>query len=447
MSAEIKDRMAEVETPLAVIDYVELDLRPSGAIANALNEQLIVEAGYDELELSDIIGPQPANITPHMEAWYMSHIDSRRRQALQAVTQMCRERCKLGEGEGFFLPVRLGALNEELLQGKRRCYQNHRDRHQVASQRVAALEAEIADAQRHYGNRRAQLGREAHVTRNPLYLGVLIFVLFASEAALNLESFGALPWSTPAIAWGATIITGIAIGFAAHLHGTFLKQFDFYFNAAESDNRRLPAWRMLGIGVTLLSCALWFVFYARSAYLASYTASQEGFGQQGVTPSFLWIVGGSLLGNLLVYLTGAVWAYLMHDRDPEFSRWKITLDRKQTLLAALKLRMEAARAREIEQLNARHQQRVEEARQAFKQLSSQRALARPLELFTQLQARDSLVVGMLQNYRQSLIQRMGSRAKDVRFQAHVDDPYTLTKKVASGEFLRHPVSLKYLEEA
>lgn len=347
----------------------------------------------------------------------------------------------------FFLPVRLGALDEELLQGKRRCYQNHRDRYHVASQRVTTLEAEIADAQRHYGNRRAQLGREADVTNNLLYLGVLIFVLFASEAALNLESFEALPWSTPAIAWGATIITGIAIGLAAHLHGTFLKQYDFYFNAAESDNRRIPAWRILVGGGTLLTSALWFVFYARSAYLVSYVASQEGFGQQGATPSFLWIVGGSLLGNFLVYLTGAVWAYLMHDRDPEFNRWKTNLERKKARLAALKLRMELARGREIEQLNARHQQRVEEARQAFKQLSSQRALARPLELFTQLQARDSLVVGMMQNYRQSLVQRMGTRAKDIRFQAHVDDPYTLTKKVTAGEFLRNPVSLKYLEEA
>jgi D-mannonate dehydratase len=105
------------------------------------------------------------------------------------------------------------------------------------------------------------------------------------------------------------------------------------------------------------------------------------------------------------------------------------------------------RSREIEQLNARYQQRAGEARQAFKQLSAQPGLARPLELFTQLQARDSLVVALLQNYRQGLVQKMGAQARDVRFQAHVDDPYTLTKGISANEFLRNPVGLKYLEEA
>jgi hypothetical protein len=153
-------------------------------------------------------------------------------------------------------------------------------------------------------------------------------VIFGSEAALNLESFEALPWATPAIAWGATIIIGIALGLASHFHGTVLKQYAYWFGAEQHDHHRGPAWRMVLIGSITLAVALGFVYYARSAYFIAYVGPLSGFGQSDANLSVLWIVGGSLLGNTIVYLVGVLWAYLLHDNDPEFADLKKRSTRK-----------------------------------------------------------------------------------------------------------------------
>jgi hypothetical protein len=448
MPASAKEKPIEAEMPVAISKYLDIDLRTDGIIAQNLLRDIDLEAQSDEIALSDIVGPQPANVTPQMETWYNTYIAGWRGQALHSICQLCKERGDPAKGESFILPLRLGSLDEDLLRKKRNCYQNNRDKFHTTSQNIAGLDSELTAKQILYNNRKSELGgREAEVTNTALYFFVMIFVLFASEAALNLESFEALPWATPAIAWGATIIIGVAIGFAAHFHGTVLKQYDYYFNAAEDDTKRGPAWRMMLGGSAALSVALALVYYARSAYLISYTSSLGSFGQTGSSPSFLWIVGGSLLGNILVYLTGTLWAYLMHDRDPQFVTWKVEIETTKKKLDGLKLQMETARNREIEQLTAKHKQKTEEAKQAYKQIAGQAALSWPLELFAKVQAKDNLVVAILANYRQTLVQKMGAHAKDVTFQAYSDDPLITNRDITVSGFTRNGVKLKYLEDA
>jgi len=448
MSSKAKEKMLEETPPEEVSAYLSIDLSADGAISRQLIDNVGSEAHADEIVLSDIIGAQPANVTQQMEMWYNLHIAGPRSQALHSVSQLCKDRCDPAKGEGFLLPLRLGSLDEELLQKKRKCYQDNKDKFHSTSQTIAKLENDMDATQHLYNVRKAEFGgREATILNKPLYFFVLIFVLFASEAALNLESFEALPWATPAIAWGATIIIGLAIGFAAHFHGTVLKQYDYYFNPAKDDSERGPAWRMVLGGSTALIVALGLVYYARSAYLISYLSSLGGFGQATNAPSFLWIVGGSLLGNILVYLTGTLWAYLMHDRDPQFVEWKVELGNFKKQLGGLKRQMEIVRAREIEQIGAKHKQKTEEAKQAYKQIVGLPGLAWPLELFTKVQAKDVLVVAVLQNYRRELTLKMAGRANDVVFRAHVDDPHVQSRNITLNDFLQKSVKLKYLEDA
>lgn len=448
MSILGKNKAQADDTPSAIADYLDTDFSGQSAIATQLLAGLDNKSQNDELTLSDIIGPQPANVTPHMETWYNNWIATKREPALHSVMQLAKERCEASKGEGFLLPIRLGSFDEELLINKRKCYKDHKDKFNATSQKIAALEKTLSSTQQQYNVRKAQLGgREANILNRPLYFLVMVFVLFASEAALNLESFEALPWATPAIAWGATIIIGIAIGLSAHFHGTVLKQYDYYFNPAENNSKRGPAWQMVLGGTATLIFALWFVYYARSAYLISYVSSLGAFGQSGNAPNFLWIVGGSLLGNMLVYLTGSLWAYLMHDADPQFVEWKVEIEKLSKEVAALKTQMERARAREVEQIIARHRKSTEEAKQAYKQIAGLPSLAWPQELFTKIQAKDILVIGMLQNYKQNLVKNMGASSKDAAFHEYCDDPYVVTRTITSTDFLRSPVKLKYLEGA
>lgn len=437
---------AEQAVPAALQDYLDVDLRPDGEIANNLARRADSEAGLDTIELSEIVGPQPANVTPEMADWYQMYIEPPRSQALYAISLLFKERSDPAKGEGFLLQTRLGSLEDDLLKRKLKAYQDHAQNNVATAEQISELEKKIAEDGHKYDVRKAQLGRDAKLLSGPLYFLVLLFVLFGSESALNLEAFEALPWATPAIAWGATVIIGLTIGLAAHYHGTVLKQWGYFFGADQDDSKRGPAWRMLIGGSVALIVSLWFVYYARSAFFASYVSTVSSFGQGGAaTGSFIWVVGGSLLGNLLVYLAGTLWAYLMHDHDPEFVdlRKELIAARKQSRM--LKQKLEHARHREVEQLNAIYKKKVQEAGRASRLILSQSSLSWPSELFRRLHSKDAQAIALLHNYRQLLVQKMGTKVKTARFVACCDDPHCRTESLSAGEFKARAVRLKYLE--
>ena len=286
---------------------------------------------------------------------------------------------------------------------------------------------------------------EAKVLNRPLYLFVLFVAIFGSEAALNLEAFEALPWATPFIAWGATIVIGLAVGLAAHYHGTVFQQYGYWFGADQDDSKRGPAWRMVLGGLAALSFSLAFVYYARSAYFASYIGALAGFGQSDVNFDVLWVIGGSLLGNMIVYLVGVLWAYLLHDPDPEFAALKKTIDEESAQAEKIKRRLELLRQRDIEQINASFKRKSDEAERASKLLMSQKSLAWPDELFKKFQAKDGEALALLHNYRGLLIQKLGPGAKNVAFVMCCDDPHAERKHITAGDYLQVGLKLKYLE--
>ncbi|MBV9569929.1 MAG: hypothetical protein JO056_01640 [Alphaproteobacteria bacterium] len=433
--------------PISLQEYLDIDLRPDADIARDLLRRAELEAPLvDEgIELSELVGPHPANVTPEMAGWYQLYVEAVRSKALHAIVLLFKQHNDPAKGEGFLAQTRLGSLEEDLLKKKFQVYQSHAQNNVATTDRIRELEKRIAENGHKYDVRKAQLGRDAKLPNSWLYFLVLLFVLFGSESALNLEAFEALPWATPAIAWGATVVIGIAIGLAAHYHGTVFKQWGYYFGAEQDDTRRGPAWRMLIQGTTALIVSLCFVYYARSAYFASYVVSVGSFGQQSASGGFLWVVGGSLLGNFLVYLTGVLWAYLMHDSDPDFVDLRRDLDRDRKVSGALKQKLEAAQHREIEQLTARYKRKVEEAERASGQIMEQAALSGPSQLFKNLQAKDAQVIALLHNYRQVLIQKMGPDAKKARFVACRDDPHCPTEVLTASQFKARAIRLKYLE--
>jgi len=431
--------------PESLKAYLDINCALAGSIAKDLMDRVDDEAAKDEIALTNIEGDTPANLTNEMENWYRSYISPDRGAALHAICQAYRDQAEPGKADGFILPLRLGTLDERHLSDKLKFYKDHAERFHSQSQEIVETHKKLLDATHDYETKKAMHGRDAVITNRVLYLGLLIFVIFGSEAAINLESFEALPWATPAIAWGATILIGLAIGLAAHYHGTVYKQYAYYFGPAEDDTRRGPAWRMFAGGSAALSAALAFVYYARSAYLSAYLGSVGDFGQGNEGRSFVWVVGGSLLGNFLVYLIGVLWAYLMHDPDPEFPELKLDVQELEHKLALLKRGIEQARIRSLEQMSAAHKRDTEAARRMSSVLSAQPRYRRAQEQFASLQRQDEAVIGVLLAYRIKLAQRAASLGKRTRYVAYTDDPFVRQQNLTASEYQRVSLKLKYLE--
>lgn len=429
---------------LAVQDYVALDFSAEGDAATALMACAQTEAAQEEIHLSDIVGANPANLTPAMQDWYAQKVAPRRLEALNGLSRFFADLSGAGNATGFALPLREGSLDDQLLRDKLKLLRDHQERFSSQSQALTTLRQRQTEARAKYEKRKAELGRDARLTNRWLYLGVLIFIIFGSEAALNLESFEALPWATPAIAWGATIVIGLAIGLAAHYHGLVYRQYGYYFGADKDNDRRGPAWRMVIGGTTALSLALAFVYYARSAYLVAYMSSVGAFGQTTGGGGLAWVVLGSLLGNMLVYLTGVLWAYLLHDAEPDFVEAKQDVLTLEAKIAVLQQAQDKALSRALEQLNAGHRKQVEAARRSHDLLSSLPRFRQAQDLFTKVQKQDEAVAGLLSAYRTLLVQSL-AHARKTRFTARNETQLLLTDQLGPGDYQRRTIRLKYLE--
>lgn len=433
------------QTPESIQAYLGVDYSTAGAIARDLLERVEGEASQDETTLSDLTGPAPANLTSEMLAWYQANVAPKRNEAMRAVQHLFQDQAEQGKADGFALQLRLGQLDEDLLVDKLKFYRDHAERFHSQSAEIKQTQIDLLRKRHEYETKKAELGRDAKALNKWLYFGVMFIVLFGSEAAINLESFEALPWASPAIAWGATVLIGLAIGLAAHYHGTVYKQYGYYFDPAESDSKRGPAWRMIAGGGLALSVALSFIYYARSAYMMAYLGSVGDLAADSHSSNYLWVVGGSLLGNILVYLTGTLWAYLLHDSDPEFPELKAEVEALDRKLTALKLSLESARVRKLEQLNAAHGKAVETARRMNTFLSSQARYRRPQEVLASVVRQDDAVCALLLSYRTKLTQRAAALGKKTRYIVFTDDPFARQTNATPQEFLRLPLKLKYLE--
>jgi hypothetical protein len=447
-AATQSDRAAPAVPP-AISKYLAEDYSLSGPLAKALLERVDGEAAIEQIGLSDLLGLTPADLTGEMESWYRAYVAPPRGEALRGVVQLFAKQSEKGKTDAFALPLRLGTLDEDLLDKKLRLYDHQSDLNHNRAEEILKLEAKLLDEQQAYDTKKAEYGgREARILNWWLYLIVLFVVVFGSEAAINLDSFEALPWATQAIAWGATILIGLALGFAAHYHGMVYRQWGWYFDPAERDTKRGPALQMFAGGTALLFAALAFVYYARSAYFLAFTSATGPLDSQdsGGGGSFLWVVGGSLLGNIIVYLVGTFWAYLLHDPDPEYPETKKRIKALEKRIGFLTTSMEQVRARALEQMQAAHDRAVETAKRVSASLATQSRYRQARDVLAEVQKQDDSVLAVLLSYRTRLIQRASALGKNTQYMSCTDDVHIRSKSLSAGEYGRRQLKCKYLEQ-
>ena len=287
--------------------YLQL---PIDTLQGKLFEAAGREAQQSSIQLSDALGTTPYALTPEMHTWYRECIDHPRRNALaEIIAAFTRDRVR--DVKGFLFEAR----REEA------ALVRDRQRHALSRKFFNDYHSEIEEYRD--ARRDLEVERSSQDHRKPIDVPLSqyafgLLVVWIAEAFLNFESFLQVPFiHSPFIALGTTILIGFSIAFSSHLHGTVLRQWDHYFGP-EDRTRNWVGYRLLTFGGTLIAIPLVLVGGARYYFLIPQL--EEAYMLGTAPPSIPISIAFMLLGNVIVYLVGVVWAFFCHDPSPEYPR-------------------------------------------------------------------------------------------------------------------------------
>ena len=199
---------------------------------------------------------------------------------------------------------------------------------------------------------------------HPSYV-IAIGCIGIAEWLINYDTFF-LFMQVPAIAAGATIILGVLLAFAAHGHGTLLKQWSHRFGKHRTPAERLGDWRLLALSTLGLVIVLGAAGGSRYAAALRAIASQPQYNILGAEAEIqlnpLRDVLLSLLANIAAWAVGVFVAYMAHDPDPEYMEAAHEREKAQRLYNRRRRRIN----REIESIRARYGKQIAEKGNAAK---------------------------------------------------------------------------------
>src|SRR5438309_5910196 len=382
------------EIPQAITDYLAVDLGPrSEAVAwlDVRTEEEETEEGA-VVTLTGDLESAPAGLTPSMSAWYARFISARRNAAIESVRSLF-ERDRIRDVPSILLESELDAKAHECAKAKHRTLDEFYKRH-------ADIRRDAESLQRDYDMMLAdEGGRKPRMVSPVVYVLGLLFVVML-EVFLNFESFMSVRFiNSPFLATGITSLVALGIGWASHLHGSLLRQWDYYFGPHDKV-RRYQGWRMSAIGGVLLMVALGAVLGARYYYILP--KIQQAILLGVAPPSLLGSLLFMIAGNVIVYLVGCTWAYVTHDEIPDYP----TVKRRAE---AIRAKYDRAFRREVaeeltrldqklaaDQDKIRHRARAQES-------SSRHAANR--SLFGLVRQKDDEVCAVLLDYRARLTRK------------------------------------------
>lgn len=422
-----------------VQNYLQLKFGDGSELRARLLSRVDSDAAHDRIAISDIGAPSPAYFTNEMSSWFLDNVAFARGQALERVRTLFISDRHHNGSPGCLLEAERETIDDHYTNECRTARQQVRQRRHADLENIAELERDISQCQEEFAALRDRLGREPVIPNSFLYIGAM-FVVGIAEAFINYDSFRALSWATPFIATGTTFAIGMSIALAAHMHGTLLKRFRSYFDDDVDLNQRWVAARMFGIGTTALLIALAAVAYARNVYFVQTALGDAAFGAAGGGQR-LWIVGGSLLGNMLVYLIGAILAFLMHDEVARYAELRRMLDKKKRLRSKLVTSIDGEISQKLRAAATRRQKAHEQLQHRD---GAQRAAPNYVanrKLFEAIVNQDSRALGALQAYRSQLCQRKKD-AGEVFSRVNEDDKDRIETIDAAG-YQQLALALKY----
>jgi len=381
--------------------YCELDLANDGEAVTALLSDFDIqrEGEAKEIVLTDIIGAAPASITPQMRNWYNSHIERLRKPALDEVNDALSSiSADIGVGAAL-LERRLDQISDNQILEKRK------SRSQSAQQNVGEYSVlterkrSFQEASRMYDRRRMERRREPKIIGWFYWLLIAFVGIF--EIFINFDAFSSLKFMTPLTATGSTVVIAILLALASHLHGAFFKEFQFRFGDQGRQGDKGVAWRTFFLGTVALMVVLAAVWYARANYFKDTVMEAAVIG--GTPPSWLATVGGSLLQNVGVWVTGTIISYLCHDADPEFPELRKSKDLHSSRYRKLESKLNGEIEKELRRIDAQSQDQRTDAKHLDLGMSHEEKYLDARRQFDRLSGQDARVIGLLQQYQTEFV--------------------------------------------
>jgi hypothetical protein len=226
----------------------------------------------------------------------------------------------------------------------------------------------------------------------PSYVVALAFTGIA-EWFINYDVFLRF-LQVPAWAAATAIILGVLLAFAAHGHGTLLKQWAFRFSRARTRAQRFTDWRLLALstfGLLIVLSAAGGSRYAAVMRLIGSAPAVTLLGAEAdidINPVRDVLI--SLLGNLGAWVVGVFWAYIGHDPDPEYMEAGIEREKARRLYNRFRKKVEE----EKETVRARYAQEISKKQNAAQ--THMRDFERLHDLLVQVREHENVVIADLQ---------------------------------------------------
>ena len=416
---------------MSVGEYCQLKLEPitqdllNGVARDAAGQNIELTNKYDK--------SHPAGgLTPNELGWFNRHIAQKRSIAISSINNQAKQMRLDGNDQGIFAPIersqaerhyndRLKFINEDFFRKN--------------SALVRDYEEKDRDYRRH---KNAENGREAKTPSNWVIWGALFPLVLIPEALLNFETFRKVPLiKSDAVALGITILVGLAIAVASHNVGKFIRQYS-YFTRADDYSRKNSGWPMIWLGLALLIVALSAVAYGRFYYLGPLIQQALILGQ--TPPNMVLSIFGMLAGNMICFLLGASFAYMLHDPNPEYEDAAKQRKIMEGQIASLRKSMidkpasEALRRYKSDENDIGNKQRVMEGNPAYANLMTQ---------FEQIKSKDHEVSSTLQNYRQHLSALLQEREGKFEFSMRdfSGNPLRPIQSISLSEYQTYPINL------
>jgi len=417
--------------------YGNLNLEVGGPLAHELFDNVNEEAVQNDVRLTSAHNANidnPSGCTPRMVSWFQRNVVAVRRAAVADVRAEF-DKVKYGkEASGFVYELERDKLEADKFGSIRA----ERDTFQ-AKREVSQLIEEFGKTRAAYERKVSEQGREAQEWAPFTYWAVLSLI-GVIEAFINWESFLRIPNFTPFFATGLVLLVALAFMWSSHIVGRITKQRRELFGGYVGRTDRWSAGQEFGFGMVLFLLAIAAVAWGRWFFLSDVIIRRHALGETSGWADYLEF-GGSILGNLIVYFIGVVWAYWKHDAIPGFAELRRQLEKLQRRqLVIFRKLLEDRTQRYI--LNERRKQE-ELSRRDQEQRTQLRNYGQLRHNADFIFQKDAQVIALLTEYRSRLIdaQRKSERSCEFLRENLLAGNISTEERILGDKYLAEPIRL------
>lgn len=219
----------------------------------------------------------------------------------------------------------LDKLDQERTKLGIRREKDKQDIDRIASEdtKFKSVEAEYLQKKKDYDKLRDRMGRrEPNLSSYTIFYWIALLGIGIAEWLINYQIFFFF-LGVPAIAAGTTIIMGVLLAFAAHGHGTMLKQWNARFAFHRDRREKYGEYGYLALTTFAFMLVVFSAGASRYEYAMHVIVDQPNFNILGQAATIevnpVKDASLSLLANVAAWAVGVFISFMAHDKDPEYS--------------------------------------------------------------------------------------------------------------------------------